>query len=65
MLEFIRNILFGAATLVGVLWWIYGVPLYGFAPPVSIGLLDMVVLWTIMYCLDLLPRWLTGEKDDP
>ena len=65
MLEFIRNILFGTATLVGVLWWIYGVPLYGIIPPFSLGLLDMAVLWTILYCLGLLPRWLTGEEDDP
>ena len=65
MLEILRTILFAAGALVGVLWWVYGVPLYGIIPPFSLGLLDMVVLWTILYGTGLLPRWLTGEKEDP
>ena len=65
MREFIRTILFGAATLVGMLWWAYGVPLYGIIPPFSLGLLDMVILWTILYGTGLLPHWLIDEKEGP
>ena len=63
--EIVRSILFLGAITIGVLWWVYGVPLYGIIHPFSLGLLDMVVLWIILYSIGLLPRWLTGEKDDP
>ncbi len=64
MREIIRTILFAGATLVGILWCIYGVPLYGILPPITVGMFDMVILWTILYGVGLLPDWITGEKDD-
>ena len=65
MIEIIRSLLVIAVLVWSAVWWFGGIALCPYAPSWLIAALDLFVFSCFLYLLDLLPRWLTGKKDDP